>query len=410
MAVINFRCERCGKLVSAPAEGDRTRCPNCRKRLEVPQALRTLPSPQIARSLPQAAAAAVAAQEAPPREAQEVEKVMAGVMPWVMSMFFHISVLVVLAFLTLMIVHEPTEAKVGPPPRVDFTPDPTNVGKLDFPPGPGWTKKMPGINPDKPENKLKKGKLGNPWNDDSDTRLHKDRAGNDDRIGATKSQVDVIGLDKGGGTAKFEGDAGGVGKPGFFNTGRRGIGRGGPDEDGDGGDGGGGGGNYYHIVYVLDRSGSMLDSLDAVRLELIRSISRLSPRQDFHVIWYNDGQPKENPPSRLVPASDDNKRESAAFLKTVTAVGQTDVIPAMKRAFAVLNAAPDNKGKLIYLLTDGEFSDNEKVLKEVKSLNAAGNVKVCTILYHHRSPEAEKVLRQMAIDSGAGAGGFRFVD
>jgi len=43
----------------------------------------------------------------------------------------------------------------------------------------------------------------------------------------------------------------------------------------------GGGGKAYNIVYVIDRSGSMIDTFDAVRREMKRSIYGLEEAQNF---------------------------------------------------------------------------------------------------------------------------------
>ena len=74
---------------------------------------------------------------------------------------------------------------------------------------------------------------------------------------------------------------------------------------------------------------------------------------------------------------------------------------AIKRAFEVLDKAdPKKPGKIIYLLTDGVFPDNDAVIKELKKLNAKNEVQINTILYDDKSAEAVKVLQKIADDSG----------
>ncbi|MFB3892994.1 MAG: VWA domain-containing protein [Phycisphaerae bacterium] len=165
--------------------------------------------------------------------------------------------------------------------------------------------------------------------------------------------------------------------------------------------------NASHIVFVIDRSGSMLDAFDYVRKEMLNSISRLKKDQDFHVIFYAAGIPQENPPQQLVLAIDDNKSAAADFLNTIRPEGQTNPLPAIKRAFEVLDKAdPKKAGKIIYLLTDGVFPDNDAVIKLLKQLNAKKEVHVHTILYGDKSEDAQKVLKKIADDSG---GKFRQV-
>ena len=159
----------------------------------------------------------------------------------------------------------------------------------------------------------------------------------------------------------------------------------------------GSGGNAHHVVYAIDRSGSMVETFDTVRTEMLISISRLSPKQDFHVILFAKGPPLEAAARRLSVASRMNKGAAAKFLEDVRAQGQTDAIPALKRAFAVLARADKRRGrKLIYLLTDGNFPDNAAVLAAIRKLNKDKKVSINTYLYGRRPPEAEKVMRLIA--------------
>jgi len=161
-----------------------------------------------------------------------------------------------------------------------------------------------------------------------------------------------------------------------------------------------------HVVYVVDRSGSMLDTLEMVKHEMRRSIGQLNEEQSFHIIFYAKGEPKELPQKKLLKATMESKRAAAKYLRRVQAQGMTDPVPALLRAFAVL-ARAKGKGKVIYLLTDGEFSDNEKVLATIRKLNAGGKVSVNTILHHHQGQAAVDVLRKIASQNG---GRFKFVE
>ncbi|MCD4825569.1 MAG: hypothetical protein K8S55_13320 [Phycisphaerae bacterium] len=186
----------------------------------------------------------------------------------------------------------------------------------------------------------------------------------------------------------------------------------GPSGGGDDGGGGGGGGSSNSIVYVIDRSGSMIDTFDTVRLELIRSIAglrlarhkgrRFIPAQKFHVLFFSHGRPQEMAGRRLLKATVPNKKAAAEFLMGVIPSGMTDPIPALNRAFDVLNRTK-KPGKLIHLLTDGVFPDNERVLRAIAARNKGkGRQKVVinTYLYGSRPPEAEEVLRRIARESG----------
>lgn len=149
------------------------------------------------------------------------------------------------------------------------------------------------------------------------------------------------------------------------------------------------------VVYVVDRSGSMLDTFRYVRDELIRSISALRRTQKFHVIFFNAGRPLENSPQRLVSAIQEQKDHFFKFLDTVYPEGSTHPEEAMRRALAV---EPD----LIYFLTDGEF--DPKLIDKLDEWNRGRRVKIFTIAYFDRT--GARLLERIAREHG---GKFRFV-
>ena len=180
--------------------------------------------------------------------------------------------------------------------------------------------------------------------------------------------------------------------------------------------------NAHHIVYVVDRSGSMAPTFEHVRLEILKSISRLQPEHDFTIILFADNQFIEGPQKRLVSANPENKRAADNFLKDITASGSTTVLPALKRAFEVLKYADASKaGRVIYLLSDGDFAGissgsqytaadgrvlngNEAVIQWLWDNNPkegkTGRVHVSTLLYLSRDEEAIKVMETISKDSG----------
>jgi DNA-directed RNA polymerase subunit RPC12/RpoP len=191
-------------------------------------------------------------------------------------------------------------------------------------------------------------------------------------------QLDVIGV--GGGGKEIGGFEGLGSGRGFFGAGPGG------DEGTD---------EAAKIVYVVDRSGSMTDSIDFVKYELKRSIGELSDAKEFHVIFYSSGPPVEMPTRRLVAATDRNKQMAFEFVDSVIATGETDPSKALERAF---ECKPD----LVYLLTDGEF--DRAIIDLVKRLNVGGKVTVHTIGFLYRTGEA--VLQKIANDSH---GNYKFV-
>jgi hypothetical protein len=155
-------------------------------------------------------------------------------------------------------------------------------------------------------------------------------------------------------------------------------------------------GGQASVVYVLDRSGSMMNTFDALRWELGRSIGQLNQGCGFHVLFFADGRPLENAPRRLVPATRAHRSEAIEWIAEVMPEGQTDPVAALERAFAVLKAAPDDQPKYIHLLTDGVFPDNEKVLSTIRRLNADRRVRIYTFMYGSRPAEAVDVLQRIA--------------
>lgn len=131
------------------------------------------------------------------------------------------------------------------------------------------------------------------------------------------------------------------------------------------------------IVYVVDRSGSMLDSFAYVQSELKRSIAALRRSQKFHVIFFNSGPPLESPPQRLVSAIHAHKQQFFAFLDTVVPRGDTQPERAMRRALAL---EPD----LIYLLSDG-IDFEPTLLQKLDEWNKGRRTRIFTIAYLDRT-------------------------
>ncbi len=154
-------------------------------------------------------------------------------------------------------------------------------------------------------------------------------------------------------------------------------------------------GNAYNIVYLVDRSASMIDTIEPLKRELKRSIDILEPMQKFEIIFFSSGKPIEGPGKALVWATTKNKERYKRFIDSIHAEGQTDPQWALQRA---LQLKPD----LIYLLTDGVFS--EQIAKKIIKWANAYHVKINTIAYLREI--GSKRLMEIAEQTG---GVFRFV-
>ena len=378
---LKFRCSNCGKRLTVnEAPGARVPCPHCNQSTVVPaDAMPTEVPGTVAAVAPEDGAAApdvapaAAGLGAVPEESRE--QAVSAVMAWLglyvpsfgTSVVLHVAVGLLawfvawqtpsqaeqLPFVYKSAVVNENKAKVE---KRDKSKDnrPKSIkqgtGRGNFKPGP---------------TSIVRQYTQNPFPDVASNNLE---------------QLDVIGV--GGGGKEIGGFEGlGTGR-GFFGA----------------GGGGGGGGDVdesARIVYVVDRSGSMTDSIDFVKWELKRSIGELSEAKEFHVIFYSSGPPVEMPTRRLVNATERNKQLAYEFIDGVIAQGETDPSKALERAF-------DCKPELIYLLTDGEF--DRAIIDQVKRLNVGAKVTVHTIGFLYKT--GETVLKQIAEDSH---GNYKFV-
>jgi len=215
------------------------------------------------------------------------------------------------------------------------------------------------------------------------------------------------------------GAAGGIGGrgrswgPGVSDAKGPGTGDGGPTAP-FGVPGGGGGGDAsifsptigqqgaHKIVFVCDASGSMMDKFDPLKQELRRAIDRLKLSQAFNVIFFQEGAAATASASGLLMANSNNRNRAYQFLDEASLSANSNPIPGIELAF---KQSPE----LIYLLTDGEFPNNDEVLAVLRKLNAQKQVKINTIAFAEEGQEGEayvQVLKQIAAEN---AGAFWFV-
>jgi hypothetical protein len=139
-----------------------------------------------------------------------------------------------------------------------------------------------------------------------------------------------------------------------------------------------------------------------VREELGKALSGLIPGQAFNIVFAGEQRPQALFPSGTpLPATPDNKKRAAAFLEKMALPAKPDSLPALAVAFA-------GKPELVYLLTGGDFPDNEAVVKKVADLNPKQTARVHTIYF---SPEkfnrtTEETLQRISEESG---GSYRCV-
>ena len=164
-------------------------------------------------------------------------------------------------------------------------------------------------------------------------------------------------------------------------------------------------GNARMVCYVCDASGSMMNKMVSLKNELKKAIDVLKPIQAFNIVFFQRDQYDALGKS-LVMATPDNKRRAYDYLDQVSGQGETDPIPGLELAFK-------QKPQLIYLLTDGDFPDNNAVIQRIKELNKDKKVKINTIAFVDKGGSQDSltqsfvnVLKQIAADNG---GMFKFV-
>ncbi len=194
-------------------------------------------------------------------------------------------------------------------------------------------------------------------------------AGVAEAVVPTRSSLSIEGV--GGGSAGMGGGdglgIGGMGGPEFFGV-------------------GGSAKGVQRIVYVVDRSASMIDTFHFVQAELKRSVSALRRSQQFHVIFFASGPLVENPPQRLVHAVASHKEQFYEFLAEITPKGGTKPEAALSRALAL-------KPDLIYLLSDGIDFDPE-LLRKLDEWNRDRRARIFTIAY--LDPGGRQILERIA--------------
>ncbi|MDD4889993.1 MAG: VWA domain-containing protein [Phycisphaerae bacterium] len=163
--------------------------------------------------------------------------------------------------------------------------------------------------------------------------------------------------------------------------------------------------NGLKIVYVVDRSGSMLRTFDFVRAEMVYSIRYLAPKQQFSVIFFAGSQPDVlsiEGKSRLTHATPLNKAAAKNWIvgrrDPESGAGIAGIGLALKAAFEIAGGPPN----AIYLLTDGDLPP--ETLDLLRKLNADKKVRIHTIAFIDRA--GEKKLKKIAEEDG---GTYKFI-
>lgn len=123
-------------------------------------------------------------------------------------------------------------------------------------------------------------------------------------------------------------------------------------------------GEGNNFVFIIDCSGSMADYGRWKRAlnELTMSIKGLSSKKHFLVLLYNNSYISMNNPPQMIPATPRAQEQAIDWLSSRYPDGWTFCSDALKTA---LEQNPD----AIFLLSDGEFTDQRKVLSVLRKNN-----------------------------------------
>ncbi len=178
------------------------------------------------------------------------------------------------------------------------------------------------------------------------------------------------------------------------------------------------GGNARKIVFLIDASGSLVDTLPFVLNELKNSIRKLSEQQSFTVIFFGNFEGKEFrevPPGGLQRANAANKQKVMQWIdldnRNIYVFGSGDPTPALQQALAY-------KPDLVFLLSDDitgtkQYAvDRRRLIDSIKTVREkmGANTKINTIQFLYKDPAEQwgerGTLELIALETG---GRYTFV-
>ncbi len=175
----------------------------------------------------------------------------------------------------------------------------------------------------------------------------------------------------------------------------------------------GSGGNAKRLAYIIDASGSLLDSMPFVINEIKRSISELSDKQTFTIIFFQGDDLVEVPPAGLKKATSELKQQVIKWVDmdsgNIVPKGSSNPVKAIKLALRY-------KPQLVFLLSDNitgraQYEMNQtRLLTEIKKANN-GHTKINTIQFLYPDPLTKIGLKPtMELISESTGGVYKFVD
>lgn len=149
------------------------------------------------------------------------------------------------------------------------------------------------------------------------------------------------------------------------------------------------GGNARKIIYVVDASGSLIDTLPFVIKEIKKSINELNEKQQFTIIFFQSGDAVEVPPVGWKVATPEMKKQVADWVT----LDRGNVIPhGATNPVKAINLAMRMQPELVYILSDnitgkGRYEiDKQELLKLLDSTNKSRKIAINTIQFLYGDP------------------------
>ena len=150
-----------------------------------------------------------------------------------------------------------------------------------------------------------------------------------------------------------------------------------------------------HIVFILDRSGSMQmpdakgkgSKIDVAKDEVIKAITSLPDDSTFNIIFYNSTWDVWK--KKMTVATAANRKKAVTWVKGIEEVGATNIFDPLERAFQLAGRGTHDKAyKLlldtIFFMSDGlanrgRILEPPQILKEIQDMNALKKVRIHSI-------------------------------
>ncbi|WP_438752755.1 marine proteobacterial sortase target protein [Pararhizobium sp. O133] len=130
------------------------------------------------------------------------------------------------------------------------------------------------------------------------------------------------------------------------------------------------------VLFVIDNSGSMAGpSIEQARDSLALAISKLRPEDRFNVIRFDDTMSLHFP--SLVQATPDKREDAIAFVRSLTADGGTEMLPALEAALRTQGSVAPGALRQVVFLTDGAIGNEEQLFAEISKNR--GDARVFTV-------------------------------